>query len=195
MPVAARPKGAALGARGLVPDQPGHSAASMARVSSVDASSTTTISLSAHVWSRALRNAWRSQSLRLRVGTMMETLSLKMSRCRAGHEAVGEIIFKATYAIERGDPASPGADLSAGWHGRGGSATLRQPNWWMSFCAFFTLFQRICPRFDTVARSDPSMRFAGRWRRMAMTSTFSRPMLMVRPIATFRCFSRSTSRG
>ena len=74
---------AALGPRAvscLMTRASGNSAASMASVLSVDASSTTTISLSGHVCSRALRSAWRSQSRRLRVGTMMETLSLKTSR-------------------------------------------------------------------------------------------------------------------
>ena len=80
---AARTRCAALGPRAvscLMTRASGNSAASMARVSSVDASSTTTISLCGHVCSRALRSAWRSQSRRLRVGTMMETLSLKSSR-------------------------------------------------------------------------------------------------------------------
>ena len=74
---------AALGPRAvscLMTRASGNSAASMASVLSVDASSTTTSSLSGHVCSRALRSAWRSQSRRLRVGTMMETLSLKTSR-------------------------------------------------------------------------------------------------------------------
>ena len=66
----------------------GNSAATMSPVPSLDASSTTSSSMSGQVCALALRNAWRSRSRRLRVGMMIETLSLKAPSCRSEGQEV-----------------------------------------------------------------------------------------------------------